>query len=383
MSFVVRVDASRWRANADRVAESVQAVERTRLVPVVKGDGYGLGQARLAHESSRLRAEVVAVGTVHEVAEVASAFAGDILVLEPYDPRDPLALAGWERLDRSDLAPRVLRTLSSSDGVAAAAAAATAGPPVRAVVEGLTSVRRFGFDELGMVAALDRDDVLAALASGRLVLAGLALHLPLAPATPTRVDQAVSWAARWRSLVERLALPATVSDDAQTVWVSHLTDAELSAVRAAAPHAALRPRVGTRLWLGDRGALRAAGTVLAVHPYDGSVAAGYRQRRGPRDGTLVVVSGGTAHGVALEAPTPAATIRQRVVAAGTGALEATGRALSPFTWDGRQRWFAEPPHLHVSLLWLPRGCVVPSVGDELGVDVRFTTARFDAVLGLD
>ena len=97
----------------------------------------------------------------------------------------------------------------------------------------------------------------------------------------------------------------------------------------------------------------------------------------------MVVSGGTAHGVALEAPSPAASVRQRVVAAGTGALEATGRALSPFSWAGKQRWFAEPPHQHVSLLWLPRGCVVPAVGDTLTADARFTPARFDAVLGLD
>jgi hypothetical protein len=110
---------------------------------------------------------------------------------------------------------------------------------------------------------------------------------------------------------------------------------------------------------------------------------GYRQRTGPKDGTLVVVSGGTANGIGLSAPTPAASVRQRVVTAGTGALDAAGRALSPFRWSGKQRWFAEPPHQHVSLLWLPKGCVIPSVGDRLAADVRFTTSRFDVVLGLE
>jgi len=130
-------------------------------------------------------------------------------------------------------------------------------------------------------------------------------------------------------------------------------------------------------------ALQAAGTVLAVHPLPNGTHVGYRQRTGPKDGTLVVVSGGTAHGIGLSAPTPAASVRQRVVTAGTGALDAAGRALSPFRWEGKQRWFAEPPHQHTSMIWLPKGCVIPSVGDQLTADVRFTTSRFDVVLGLD
>jgi hypothetical protein len=120
-----------------------------------------------------------------------------------------------------------------------------------------------------------------------------------------------------------------------------------------------------------------------VHPLAEGTHVGYRQRTGPKDGTLIVVSGGTAHGIGLSAPTPATSVRQRVVTAGTGALDAAGRALSPFTWAGKQRWFAEPPHQHHSMIWLPRGTVVPTVGERLPADVRFTTSRFDDVLGLD
>ena len=72
----------------------------------------------------------------------------------------------------------------------------------------------------------------------------------------------------------------------------------------ALPDLPVRLRVGTRLWLGERSALRAAGTVLAVHPTPQGQSAGYHQRRGPRDGYVVVVSGGTSHGVALTAPRP-------------------------------------------------------------------------------
>jgi hypothetical protein len=68
---------------------------------------------------------------------------------------------------------------------------------------------------------------------------------------------------------------------------------------------------------------------------------------------------------------------------GIGALDAAGRAMSPFSWQGKQRWFAEPPHQHVSMLWLPHPCVIPEVGDQMTAEVRFTTSRFDVVQGLD
>ena len=151
-------------------------------------------------------------------------------------------------------------------------------------------------------------------------------------------------------------------------------------MESAAPGAPLRARVGTRLWLGDRSSLTAQGTVLAVHPLPGGTHVGYRQRTGPRDGTLIVVSGGTGHGIGLSAPTPASSARQRVVTAGTGALDAVGKAMSPFTWAGSRRWFAEPPHQHHSMIWLPRGCVIPAVGDQMTAEIRFTTTRFDADL---
>ena len=63
-----------------------------------------------------------------------------------------------------------------------------------------------------------------------------------------------------------------------------------------------------------------------------------------------------------------------------GGLEAAGLSLSPFVVAGRQRWFAEPPHMHVSLVLLPESVPPPAVGDEVTASVRFTTASFDAVV---
>ena len=138
-------------------------------------------------------------------------------------------------------------------------------------------------------------------------------------------------------------------------------------------------RMGTGLWLGDRGALTVRATVLDVHSVRRGERVGYRQRRVSGDGHILVVSGGTAHGVGLEAPTAAATVRQRAIAMAKGSLDAAGMALSPFTIEGKQRWFAEPPHMQASMLFLPSSVAPPAVGDEVGVDVRFTTTIFDKV----
>jgi hypothetical protein len=164
------------------------------------------------------------------------------------------------------------------------------------------------------------------------------------------------------------------------VYVSHLTDAELATLRTTYPDFEFRPRIGTSLWLGDREALRPRATVLDVHPVERGDVFGYRGRSAPRAGTILVVSGGTAHGIGLEAPTGGASLRDRMVRLAEGGLDAAGLVRSPYTIGGKLRLFAEPPHMQASMLFLPHGAYVPSVGDEIDVRVRFTTTRFDAVL---
>ena len=293
----------------------------------------------------------------------------------------------WWRLGQQLHAGRVIRTISSKEALLSLA---TGHGSVRVVLEAQTSMHRFGFDEGELLRVLADPEVRPAFAMGRVLVEGLAIHLPLAqPADEVdprgaslgtaKVREVVRWAGLWQSETE--VWPGHNSP-ASRVWVSHLDDAEMAAIVSSVPDIVLRPRIGTRLWLGDRSAVHAAGTVLAVHPLPAGSHVGYRQRTGPKDGTLVVVSGGTSHGIGLSAPTPGANVRQRVVTAGTGALDAAGRALSPFRWAGKQRWFAEPPHQHVSMIWLPKGCMIPAVGDHMAAEVRFTTSRFDAVLGL-
>lgn len=388
MSFILRVDESRWRAHQQSVVDAVVRSSGTAPVPVIKGNGYGLGPAVLSGEATQLGSDTVAVGTVFEVDDVAAGTSGDIVVLEPFQPLDAVASTEWWQLGERLHAGRVIRTVASIDALRALAD----GPgSARVILEAHTSMHRFGFSESELLEALTDEVIRTAMERGRVLVEGLAVHMPIAQpaddAPPPGVSEGtakarevVRWAGLWQT---KTAVWPGHNAPANTVWVSHLDDAELAVVRASLGEATLRLRTGTRLWLGDRSALKVAGTVLAVHPLVSGTHVGYRQRSGPKQGTLVVVSGGTSHGVGLAGPSPAASLRQRVTTAGIGALDAAGRAMSPFTWQGKQRWFTEPPHQHVSMVWLPHECVLPQVGDEMSADVRFTTSRFDAVLGLD
>jgi alanine racemase len=335
MPLTLYVDGPRWRDHLGATADASPG-----LVPVAKGNGYGFTVGRLARKAEWLGADTIAVGTYDEVPEVRQRFSGDVLVLEPWRPFLP-ALTYDDRL---------LHTVGRVEDLAALGD--LPGTP-RVVLEALTSMNRHGF-------AVDAIPTIAAAARGVRV-EGHAAHLPLGDGHVAEVERllAAAPADRW--------------------FVSHLTTAELDRLRAHHAGVEFRPRVGTSLWLGDRDALAARATVLDARPVARGEKAGYRHRSFGKAGTLLVVSGGTAHGVALEAPTPASSTRQRAVAVARGGLEATGRALSPFVIDGKQRWFVEPPHMQVSLVFVPAGATAPAVGDEVEVQVRYTTTTFDRV----
>ncbi len=342
MSFTLHVDGARWRAHLRHYAEA-----HPGLVPVVKGNGYGLGRDVLAREAAALGADTIAVGTYAEVPGALQDFSGDVLVLTPWRPFH----------DDVVLGPRVIHTVGRVEDVAALAATAPEG--TRVVVEGETSLSRHG---------LDRHEIAAAVAAlGDLQVAGFALHLPLGRG---HLAEAESWVA---------ALEASRLET-ETVFVSHLDAAEHAELAARRPQLTIRPRVGTALWLGDPAAMSVRATVLDVHQVERGERVGYRQRPVPRSGHLLVVAGGTSHGIGLEAPKAVSGVVQRGKSLARGGLEAAGLALSPFTVAGRQRWFVEPPHMQVSMLLLPDGVTPPAVGDDVTASVRFTTASFDAVV---
>lgn len=338
------VDGDRWRTHLHAVLE-----RRPGLVPVAKGNGYGFGNGRLARRAQWLGVDTLAVGTYGEVADVAQRFDGDVLVLTPWRPGSP---------PPDD--PRVIHTVSHVEDVRALAAVRGLAHPPRVVLERMTSMRRHGLSGSGLGEASG-----LAHAAGLAVM-GAALHLPL----PTRSHHAE---------VDRL-LTDVAAAGATTVWLSHLTTDELASLRARWPDLTFRPRVGTELWLGDRRALQVRASVLDVHPLGRGEAYGYRGRTASRNGHLVVVAGGTAHGIGLEAPTGERSLRARAASLARGGLDAAGFVRSPYTIGGKRRLFAEPPHMQASLLFLPAGAPLPGVGDEVDVRVSHTTTRVDRVV---
>lgn len=348
MSLTLTVDTDRWRQHQREVLRQFPGI-----IPVIKGNGYGFGNARLAAEADQLGVDMVAVGTYAELPEVRDAYSGDILVLTPWRP-------GVEATADSRVVHTVSRVSDLHDLLSADTSA-------RVVVELATSMRRHGVaaPELASLAGERRvGDVVDALSKVR--REGWALHLPL-PVAGNHGSEVEAWISELRSS----RLPA------DTLFVSHLSTDELTQVGAAHPDSTVRPRVGTKLWLGDRDTYRATATVLDVHPVHRGDHFGYRQRRVPGTGHLVIVAGGTAHGIALEAPSHVGSVRDRVKTLAQGGLEAAGRALSPFSIGGQRRWFAEPPHMQVSMVFLPAPAEPPAIGTELDVNVGMTLTNFD------
>jgi hypothetical protein len=339
LSLSLYVDGDRWRGHLRALVGA-----HPGLVPVIKGNGYGFGNHRLARKATWLGVDTVAVGAYDEVEEVSSRFDGTVLVLTPWRPFEQQVVHG-QRVVHTVGRLADLRDLGARED------------RPRVVLERMTSMRRHGLSARELREAAEH------LAGVR--VEGVALHLPMAHGSHLPEVE------RLMNDVVAAGLPT------RRVFVSHLTDAELQSLAASYPDYELRPRVGTGLWLGDRGALSTRATVLDAHPVSRGEVFGYRGRSAPRAGTVLVVSGGTAHGIGLEAPTPADTLRQRAASVARGGLDAAGFVRSPFTIGGRQRLFAEPPHMQASMLFLPRGAPAPPVGSEVDVRVRFTTTSFD------
>jgi hypothetical protein len=341
MSLSLYVDGDRWRAHLRGIVAT-----HPSLVPVIKGTGYGFGNHRLARKAAWLGVDTVAVGTYDEIEDVRSRFDGTILVLTPWRPFE----------QRVVYDAHVVHTVGRLEDLQALSAR-TDRP--RVVLERMTSMRRHGFS------ARDLREAGELLGRSAVRVEGVALHLPMARGSHLpEVD-------RLMTDVVAAGLPT------RRVFVSHLTDPEMEALAGSYPDFEVRPRVGTRLWLGDRDALAARAAVLDAHPVERGDVFGYRSRTAPKPGTILVVSGGTAHGIGLEAPTAAENLRQRAVTLAKGGLDAAGFVRSPYTVGGKQRLFAEPPHMQASMLFLPHGATVPEVGTEVDVRVRFTTTRFD------
>lgn len=362
MALYLDVDQTRWEGHLDAVAASTPG-----LVPVVKGNGYGFGVARLAAQAARMGCDTLAVGTDDELGAVRDVFGGDVLVLTPWRPL-PVPEQGRHSAGTGEPVNghggRVLRTVSHLD-VLAQLASGRAGGIDGFVVEMESAVHRHGvsWTDLDLLSDLLSD--LLTGAGGGLAFEGIALHLPLTGDGSGEVARALS-----RLRVAGVPVPS--------LWLSHAAPDQVRDLRERAG-VAVRARVGTALWLGRQDTFAVHAEVLDVHRVTRGQACGYRGRRVVRPGFLVVASGGTGHGIGLQAPAIGHRGLGRLRAAALAALAAGGLAPSPFRLHGRRLAFADTPHMQVSMLFLPEGAAPPRIGDQLTVTVRMTITTVDGV----
>ena len=380
MTFSLNVNAAKFRGHLVSVMNSY-ATAGAELVPVIKGNGYGFGRGVLASEAARLGSNRIAIGTVWELGQSLADFAGEILVLEPFNSSDTSAVAQW-RAHLEHNADRIIVTVSNVDLAAVRAAGAK-----NIYLEGKTSLSRFGILHLDMQSIENFND---------LKVQGLTLHLPIVqPAikvdATTEISSAFNgatlsksmtetwnWIVLYQELATKFALPKHLS-------LSHITESQLKSLKKMMQSynfdMKIEVRVGTKLWLGEPSALQATGTVLQIHELMNSRTVGYQQTNSGNNKRLIVVSGGTAHGVAMAAPSTASSLRKKGVAIAEGFSQAIGKVRSPFSFKGKNLDFVEPPHMQVSMLW--SNDMKIAVGDNLNCNVRNTTSNFDCVLGLD
>ena len=309
--------AAGWR---ERVARTAAALPG--LVPVVKGNGYGLGRATLMPIAASLAREI-AVGSAWE--------AGDV-------PRDRTALVLTPPGDAlpDDLRPDAVLHVGAVAHVEAIARRGDAHP---VIVKVASSMHRYGAEPDALPALLD------AVRRAGLRQVGWAVHPPLAD-TP---EHARVNADEVRALLARI-------EPGLPVHASHLTAADAAALRADAPRHDLRVRAGTELWLGDKTGMRLEADVLDSRPVRAGATAGYRRTPVPGDGTLVLVGAGSAHGIAP--------------------LD-DGR--SPYHHARTRLALLEPPHMHTSMLWVADGAPCPAIGDWVDVQQPLTRVAPDVV----
>jgi hypothetical protein len=314
VSLILTVDERAWRAHVDRVW-----AEHPGLVPVVKGTGYGFGREVLAAEAAGRGARFVAVGTVHELDGL------------PPGPT-PVVLTPTTRV-APDAAIGAVLTIADPAQLAAAAV----GGAVGVIVEVTSSMRRYGTDAGGVRTLVDQAD-----AAGLVVVAA-GIHLPLAGSSAERAAETAAWCD---------VLPAGLP-----LWVSHLDAGDVAALAARGPGRTVVQRIGTRLWLGDKGFTHLGAEVVSLRDVAAGDRCGYRQVPAPAGGTVVTVGAGTVQGVRL--------------------LDDTR---SPIHHARRRLALIEPPHQHATLAFVPEGEPCPQLGDVVDVQRPLTEVRPDELV---
>ena len=301
MAFSLLV-GSGWRTRVDEVWHSFPGI-----VPVVKGNGYGFGRPGLVRLATNMGADEIAVGTVHELA--------DIAVGGP----TPIVLTPAVATETAGLRPDAVLTVGSMSDVEA-----LAGTTARVIVKIASSMRRYG------VAPAEAAALATAAQQQGLTIHGYAIHLPLKRASSDNATEATEL--------------LTVVPDGSVAYISHVTADEQTTLSQQYPKLRLRTRVGTSLWLGDKDHLKLVADVVLARPIAEGDVAGYRSWAVDYPGHLMMVTAGTAHGV-----------------------QALPDGRSPFHFSRSRLPLHEPPHMHTSMLFVSSGHPRPVVGDQVEV----------------
>jgi alanine racemase len=322
MGLRLSVQRRAWRASVDAAAAA-----RPGLVPVVKGNGYGLGRPSLmtiAAELAKTGPRVIGVGTVYEAHDVPTTRTAHVLT--PHMDRLP-----------ANLPTATILTVGSVAHVAALRSHGWTGPVSLKLA---SSMHRYG------ATPAEFPGVVEAIAAAGWPLASYTIHLPLVGSNGGRRAEIDAW------------LPKL--DPSIPLSVSHLDPEAYAALRTANPKRTFHIRSGTALWHGGKALMHLSADVLDVHAVSAGQVAGYRATTVPSEGHLVLVSAGSTHG--------------------TRPLE-DGR--SPFHYCRRRVALFERMHMHTSMLFVPVGDPLPAVGDRLDVQQPLITTSVDELVWLD
>jgi len=309
MGLRLSVHRSAWVRSVDGAA-----AQRPGLIPVVKGNGYGLGRTTLMPLAARLTANgQIAVGTVYEAADVPADRTA--LVLTPHVDALPATL------------PRT--AVLTVDCIEHVEALTRHGWTGKVSIKLASSMHRYG------ASLADVRHVREAVEAAAMTVVGYGLHLPLAGSDASRRIEVTDWL-------------QFLGPGPEPLSISHLdpsTASELSAdVLPSRPGRSILVRCGTSLWHADRTLLHLTADVLGRHRVQAGAAAGYHATEVPRDGHVVLVGAGSAHGVRC--------------------LD-DGR--SPFHFAHERLAMIEPAHMHTSMLFVPTGDPLPAIGDRIDV----------------
>ncbi|MEO6652756.1 MAG: alanine racemase [Ilumatobacteraceae bacterium] len=204
---------------------------------------------------------------------------------------------------------------------------ALAGWPGRVIVKLESAMLRYG-GGIELVAEAQR---------AGLRTVGVAIHPPIAGTDDERLASIEA------------QLPAI--DPSLDVWLSHLSPGAYESLPDSHRY---KLRVGSYLWHGDREAIKLEADVLDTRPVAAGQRVGYHLVPVEHDGTLLMIGAGSAGGVA---PLP------------------DGR--SPFHYGRIRLDLVEPPHMHTSMIVVPRGQSCPTTGDWVDLQRPLITTAAD------